>query len=219
MLIEFGADPRAVCRVGVDRGRAALAAGQRARLGDGRVRDAAARDAHPFRPRVGQGPDRWAHARDLPARSAGRCAPASTTRRSARTRSCSTATCCQADGGTRTAAITGAYVALADAVRCTCGRREGAAHVGRVAVSVGIVDGEPRLDLCYDEDVRAETDMNVVCTGDGRLRRGAGHRGGRAVRPEGARRVARPCGRRLRELTEAQRAALATERPIPTPMA
>src|SRR6202000_1912743 len=40
--------------------------------------------------------------------------------------------------------------------------------VGSVAaVSVGIVDGEPRLDLCYEEDVRAETDMNVVCTGDG----------------------------------------------------
>ena len=71
----------------------------------------------------------------------------------------------QADGGTRTAAITGAYVALADAC----------AHLGRSAalvravsaVSVGIVDGEPLLDLPYVEDVRAETDMNVVMTGDG----------------------------------------------------
>jgi ribonuclease PH len=76
----------------------------------------------------------------------------------------------QADGGTRTAAITGAYVALADAV--THLRGEGALTgeplSGSVAaVSVGIIDGEPRLDLPYEEDVRAETDMNVVMTGDG----------------------------------------------------
>ncbi|MGZ4483143.1 MAG: ribonuclease PH [Nocardioidaceae bacterium] len=72
----------------------------------------------------------------------------------------------QADGGTRTAAITGAYVALADAFR-TLGRSE--ALLGSVAaVSVGIIDGEPRLDLPYEEDVRAETDMNVVMTGDGK---------------------------------------------------
>jgi len=76
----------------------------------------------------------------------------------------------QADGGTRTAAITGAYVALADAVAHL--RGEGALAgeplTGSVAaVSVGIVDGEPRLDLPYEEDVRAETDMNVVMTGEG----------------------------------------------------
>ena len=79
----------------------------------------------------------------------------------------------QADGGTRTAAITGAYVALVDAIEWA----RGAGHVksgavplkGSVAaVSVGIVDGEPRLDLHYDDDVRADTDMNVVMTGDGR---------------------------------------------------
>jgi ribonuclease PH len=76
----------------------------------------------------------------------------------------------QADGGTRTAAITGGYVALADAVGWLKGRRrtKGEPLVASVAaVSVGIVDGQPRLDLCYDEDVAAETDMNVVCTGDG----------------------------------------------------
>ncbi|OKI56251.1 ribonuclease PH [Streptomyces sp. MJM1172] len=80
----------------------------------------------------------------------------------------------QADGGTRTAAITGAYVALADAV--AWGQRKKLIKAGRkpltgtvAAVSVGIVDGEPLLDLCYEEDVRAETDMNVVCTGDGRF--------------------------------------------------
>ena len=76
----------------------------------------------------------------------------------------------QADGGTRTAAITGAYVALADA----CAHLEGLGALkgdpltGSVAaVSVGVIDGEPRLDLPYEEDVRAETDMNVVMTGDG----------------------------------------------------
>jgi len=76
----------------------------------------------------------------------------------------------QADGGTRTAAITGGYVALADAIGWLKGRKRtrGEPLVGSVAaVSVGIVDGQPRLDLCYDEDVAAETDMNVVCTGDG----------------------------------------------------
>ncbi|MFJ4436833.1 ribonuclease PH [Streptomyces sp. NPDC088923] len=80
----------------------------------------------------------------------------------------------QADGGTRTAAITGAYVALADAVRWAQGKK--LVKAGRVplrdtvsAVSVGIVDSVPYLDLRYEEDVRAETDMNVVRTGDGRF--------------------------------------------------
>jgi ribonuclease PH len=79
----------------------------------------------------------------------------------------------QADGGTRTAAITGAYVALADAV--AWGQRHGHVKSGGkpvltdsvAAVSVGIVDGVPMLDLPYVEDVRAETDMNVVVTGSG----------------------------------------------------
>ncbi|MCW2621927.1 MAG: ribonuclease [Frankiales bacterium] len=73
----------------------------------------------------------------------------------------------QADGGTRTAAITGALLALTDACR----------HLGVpeavvrpvAAVSVGIVDGEPRLDLEYVEDVKADTDLNVVATSDGDL--------------------------------------------------
>jgi ribonuclease PH len=78
----------------------------------------------------------------------------------------------QADGGTRTAAITGAYIALADAVEW--GRDKG--FIGKnakalidsvAAVSVGIIDGVPMLDLAYVEDVRAETDMNVVMTGRG----------------------------------------------------
>jgi ribonuclease PH len=77
----------------------------------------------------------------------------------------------QADGGTRTAAITGAYVALADAVGWLADRKKLAkknALVNSVsAVSVGVIDGEPRLDLAYEEDVRAGSDMNVVCTGEG----------------------------------------------------
>ena len=82
----------------------------------------------------------------------------------------------QADGGTRTAAITGAYVALADAVAHL--RSTGALTAspsaspltGSVAaVSVGIIDGVPRLDLPYVEDVRADTDMNVVMTGEGKF--------------------------------------------------
>ena len=78
----------------------------------------------------------------------------------------------QADGGTRTTSITGAYVALADAV--AWGRAQG--HIPKQAkaltdsvsaVSVGIVDGVPMTDLAYVEDVRAGTDMNVVVTGSG----------------------------------------------------
>ncbi|MCP3765140.1 MULTISPECIES: ribonuclease PH [Streptomyces] len=80
----------------------------------------------------------------------------------------------QADGGTRTAAITGAYVALADAINWSRDNKLIRASrqplTGTVsAVSVGIVDGAPLLDLCYEEDVRADTDMNVICTGDGRF--------------------------------------------------
>jgi len=78
----------------------------------------------------------------------------------------------QADGGTRTAAITGAFIALADAV--SWGKANG--HIPKTAkplldtvsaVSVGIVGGEPMTDLAYVEDVRADTDMNVVMTGKG----------------------------------------------------
>jgi ribonuclease PH len=72
----------------------------------------------------------------------------------------------QADGGTRTAAISGAWIALARAAR-KLGLPEPADQVG--AVSVGIVDGEKLLDLDYEEDSSAEVDMNVVMTGGGQL--------------------------------------------------
>ena len=78
----------------------------------------------------------------------------------------------QADGGTRTAAITGAYVALADAIawgreQRFLGQRSQPLVDSVAAVSVGIIDGVPMLDLAYTEDVRAETDMNIVTTGRG----------------------------------------------------
>jgi ribonuclease PH len=78
----------------------------------------------------------------------------------------------QADGGTRTAAITGAYVAFAIAARTLLksGKIAKSVVTGQVAaVSVGIVKATPLLDLKYDEDSIAEVDMNVVCTGDGRF--------------------------------------------------
>ena len=78
----------------------------------------------------------------------------------------------QADGGTRTASITGAYVALADAVSWLRARGSlaGEPLIGSVAaISVGVSDGEVRLDLPYEEDSRAEVDLNVVATGAGEL--------------------------------------------------
>lgn len=78
----------------------------------------------------------------------------------------------QADGGTRTAAVTGGYVALALALRRLAARGVVPPDLIRTpvaAVSVGIVRGEVRLDLCYEEDSQAEVDLNVVMTGDGRF--------------------------------------------------
>ena len=78
----------------------------------------------------------------------------------------------QADGGTRTASITGAYVALADALRHI--KRQGLIETTPLmdflaAISVGIVGGTPMLDLCYAEDSGAEVDMNLVMTGKGKI--------------------------------------------------
>jgi len=78
----------------------------------------------------------------------------------------------QADGGTRTASITGAYVALVEAVRGWLGR--GIISVDPIkdsvaAVSIGVVDGKINLDLCYEEDSKADVDMNFVMTGSGKF--------------------------------------------------
>lgn len=78
----------------------------------------------------------------------------------------------QADGGTRTASITGAYVALVDAVNVLLGKgliKENPVQDSLAAVSVGKVKGEAALDLAYEEDSQAEVDMNVVMTGAGKF--------------------------------------------------
>jgi ribonuclease PH len=121
----------------------------------------------------------------------------------------------QADGGTRTAAITGAYVALVDAIEWARGKghvKAGAQPIinSIAAVSVGIVDGEARLDLHYDDDVAADTDMNVVMTGDGRYVEVQGTAEGepfdRALLDQLLALAAQGCA----ELTELQKAALAS---------
>lgn len=119
----------------------------------------------------------------------------------------------QADGGTRTAAITGAYVALSDAVGWL-GER-GLVSGGTVlrdsiaAISVGVVDGEPRLDLNYEEDVRAETDMNVVMTGGGSYIEVQGTAEGAPFARDELAALLQLAEAGCAELTELQRAALA----------
>ena len=93
----------------------------------------------------------------------------------------------QADGGTRTAAITGGFVALADAVRHLIGRKQlkkNPLHGQVASVSVGIYRGEPVLDLDYAEDSEAETDMNVVMNDAGAFIEVQGTAEGHAFRME-----------------------------------
>ena len=78
----------------------------------------------------------------------------------------------EADGGTRTASITGSYVALYDAVRWLQNRDLVDSSLIKdsvAAISVGIIDGTPMLDLCYAEDSNADVDMNIVMTGSGAM--------------------------------------------------
>src|SRR5688572_5934449 len=93
----------------------------------------------------------------------------------------------QADGGTRTAAITGGYVALADAIDTLAGKKQlaaGSLHGQVAAISVGIVNGVAVLDLEYSEDVDAETDMNVVMNSGGGFIEVQGTAEGHAFRRE-----------------------------------
>lgn len=121
----------------------------------------------------------------------------------------------QADGGTRTAAITGAYIALHDAIEW--GRAQG--FIGKnaralvdsvAAVSVGIIDGEPMLDLQYTEDVRAETDMNVVATGRGLFVEVQGTAEGAPFDKNELDRLLEIATTGIARLTEIQAAAIAT---------
>jgi len=118
----------------------------------------------------------------------------------------------QADGGTRTAAITGAFVAARDAVTSLIASGKLAASPIRehvAAISVGIVDGEPRLDLEYVEDVACDTDMNVVMTGAGHFVEVQGTAEGVAFTRTEMDRLLALADKGIRELIEAQRRALA----------
>jgi ribonuclease PH len=119
----------------------------------------------------------------------------------------------QADGGTRTAAITGAYVALVDAVRWLQARKEIAKDpiIGAVsAVSVGIFRGVPVLDLDYPEDSDCDTDMNVVMNDGGGFIELQGTAEGHAFRRDELDALLALAERGCGELFAAQRAALAT---------
>jgi len=121
----------------------------------------------------------------------------------------------QADGGTRTAAITGAYVALHDAMRHLERRRAFTRfplHGQVAAVSVGIYRGTPVLDLDYAEDAEAETDMNVVMNEAGGYIELQGTAEGHAFRPEELAAMLELARGGIAELMEAQRAALAETR-------
>jgi ribonuclease PH len=120
----------------------------------------------------------------------------------------------QADGGTRTAAITGAYVAFALACRRLLAEKKikKSPIVSEVAaVSVGIVDATPLLDLKYDEDSRAEVDMNVVCTGDGRFIEVQGTAEGAPFSREQMDNLLELAKKGIAELVELQRQAIARE--------
>ena len=118
----------------------------------------------------------------------------------------------QADGGTRTAAITGAYVALADAVRVLMQRgalKRNPIHGSVAAVSVGIFQGVPVLDLDYAEDSNCDTDMNVVMNDGGGFIELQGTAEGHAFRRDELDALLALAQKGIGELIEAQRAALA----------
>jgi ribonuclease PH len=117
----------------------------------------------------------------------------------------------QADGGTRTAAITGAYVAFAIACRRLLAEKKikKSPIISEVAaISVGIVDGTPLLDLKYDEDSRAEVDMNVVCSGDGRFIEVQGTAEGSPFTREQMDELLELAGKGIAELVQLQRQAI-----------
>jgi ribonuclease PH len=120
----------------------------------------------------------------------------------------------QADGGTRTASITGGFVALADAMAALVRRRELAAsplHGQVAAVSVGIVGGVPVLDLDYREDSEAETDMNVVMNGGGAFVEVQGTAEGHAFRRHELDQLLNLAATGIGELLALQQQALAEE--------
>lgn len=117
----------------------------------------------------------------------------------------------QGDGGTRTASVTGGYVALALACQklVADGLLPESPLTGQVAaVSAGIVDDRPMLDLCYEEDSSAQVDFNCVMTADGRLVEVQGTGEGRAFTPEEQQVLLKLCAKGIGELQAMQRAIL-----------
>ena len=120
----------------------------------------------------------------------------------------------QADGGTRTAAVTGAWVALADAVRWLHEKkltRKDPLLDQIAAISVGIVDGNAVLDLCYDEDSTADVDMNIVMTRSGRFVELQGTAESAPFTDEQLEEMLKLGRKGVKELIELQRAALGAE--------
>ena len=119
----------------------------------------------------------------------------------------------QADGGTRTAAITGAYVAMVDACRWMLANKKikkDPVHGQVAAVSVGIFDSTPVLDLDYPEDSRAETDMNIVMNDGGAFIELQGTAEGHAFRKDELDQLIMLAEKGIRSLMDAQSAALAS---------
>ena len=119
----------------------------------------------------------------------------------------------QADGGTRTASVTGAYVALVDACNWLLSRnkiKKNPIHGQIAAVSVGIFDNTPVLDLDYPEDSRAETDMNVVMNDGGGFIELQGTAEGHAFRRDELDQMVELAEKGIRSLMDMQSAALAS---------
>ena len=119
----------------------------------------------------------------------------------------------QADGGTRTASITGGWVALALAVRRIGGSAVDSLRFPVAAVSTGIVEGEPRLDLAYDEDSVADTDFNFVLTGTGNFIEIQGAAEGKPFTDDEYAKLVALARKGGAELFAAQKDALAQARP------
>lgn len=118
----------------------------------------------------------------------------------------------EADGGTRTLSITGGFIALADAIRSLGNDVPADRPILKsnvAAISVGVCDGEAFLDLCYEEDVRAEVDMNVVMTGDGEYVEVQGTAEGKTFGREMLNRQLDLAEKGIRELVELQNRILA----------
>jgi ribonuclease PH len=119
----------------------------------------------------------------------------------------------QADGGTRTASITGAYVALVEAVRLWLERgviKENPIKDAVAAVSIGIIDRKILLDLCYEEDSKAEVDMNFVMTGSGRFIEVQGTAESKPFTRKQMERMAEIAQQGIRELLQAQKKVIAS---------